>query len=259
MAEVDDHPLTGPRVGAALGLFGPLGIGVALMTIALPHLNGLFWLGFMISLLGGGGVCWVGHSEIQKKSTAGLVIGLIAILDIATPFGVLVYAVRSESRPVASVVAPEPSAQSVSIPGILPQPTPAPQENEDTKLIYPPPPQAKKSGRTFAHFETLEQMLQPYKDQTSQENQEQAKVYIGNWVVIEGHLDDVRDDSRCKCTSIFLQISRHNVVGIFLLFYSKKWKSETITMHKSERIEAACAIDALAEKFVLLNDCELIR
>jgi hypothetical protein len=98
MSEQGEHLLTGPRAAAALGLTGPLGVGVALMAIASPHLNGLFWLGFIISLFGGVGTFWVGFAEIKKRTPLGVIIGGIALVDFVAPIGVLFY-VRFDTGP----------------------------------------------------------------------------------------------------------------------------------------------------------------
>jgi hypothetical protein len=86
------HLLTGARVLAALGLLGPLALGVAIMTIALPHLNLLFWLGFLVSLIGPLGTLWVGYDEIRNWSAAGWLMAFFVVIEIIIPTSIVAYA-----------------------------------------------------------------------------------------------------------------------------------------------------------------------
>lgn len=95
MEEERAHPLTGQRVSAAIGLCGPLGVGLAMMSIALPHLNALFVLGFTISIVGAIATGWVGHAEIKKRTVAGILITIILLLDVVAPVAVLIYAIST--------------------------------------------------------------------------------------------------------------------------------------------------------------------
>jgi hypothetical protein len=92
------HLLTGGKVLAAVGLFGPVGVGLALMSFGFPHLSLVFWLGFSLSLLGAIGTYSLGHSEIRKGTHVGALIGGMAAIDIVAPLAVFFYA-ASETYP----------------------------------------------------------------------------------------------------------------------------------------------------------------
>jgi len=111
------HPLTGARVGAALALCGLLAIGVAMMAIAFPHLNLLFWLGFFISLIGAPGTVWVGFAEIRKWTLTGRLIAALAVIDIVAPASILVYAIAQDpedTRVSFQFAASEPNKMDVT-------------------------------------------------------------------------------------------------------------------------------------------------
>src|ERR1700730_2447171 len=59
-------PLLTPQWNVVLALLSPLGLGVALMAIASPSLNGLFWIGFAISLLGAAGTISLFFDDLRR-------------------------------------------------------------------------------------------------------------------------------------------------------------------------------------------------
>jgi hypothetical protein len=88
MGMAENHPLTQPRISAALGLFGPLGVGVAIMTVA-PPLGILFWFGFIVSLLGAAGTLWLFWPDRSRFTIWAGAIWLAICLEVLVPIGLL--------------------------------------------------------------------------------------------------------------------------------------------------------------------------
>ena len=107
MAEEHEHILLGPRVGSALGMGAFFGPGLALM-LAFPHFtNLLFWLGIIISLVGGAGAWWTGHDEIIRHTKVGILILGIVLIDVAAPIGVLIYVLYDSNELTVSLIVPD--------------------------------------------------------------------------------------------------------------------------------------------------------
>jgi hypothetical protein len=112
MVDSGEHVLIGPRVAAALGLYALVGVGLAMMAVAFPHLNLLFGFGFIISFAGAVGAAWVGYAEIRKLTLTGWLIAALSAIGFLAPLGVLHYAVSEGGEDVRvsfrfEVVGPE--------------------------------------------------------------------------------------------------------------------------------------------------------
>lgn len=96
-----NHPLTGARPMAALALLTPLGLGLALMIYDADQ-GWLFWVGFVISLLGAAATAWLFGKELLAVRVLNADLKVIAIalligLEVFVPLGLYLH-IRTRSR-----------------------------------------------------------------------------------------------------------------------------------------------------------------
>jgi hypothetical protein len=71
---------------------GPLAIGIALMSVALPSLNWLFWLGFAISICSSFATAKLFWRHIKKFSLPAVYVWLLVIAESGVPIALVLYA-----------------------------------------------------------------------------------------------------------------------------------------------------------------------
>ena len=86
-----------------------------------------------------------------------------------------------------------------------------------------------------------------------------SKPYLGQWLQVEGLVDDVRD--RYKVIRVYLPRGEigSSEPSFFLDFDADVWRDIFATLHKGDRISAAGKIKHIAPSgYISLEECELI-